>query len=378
MGRKRTDKTQKDLPTRWRFLNGAFYYRVPPGQEVNWDGKITFRLGKTFQEALEVFNLRVHAQNDDASINFVISSYERHVLPQLAISTAKAYSLKIKTIRKKIGNNSVVKFQPSHAEKFRLIIHREIQQRNKTRKNPVTGFKTTREYMKVLKNIFEHAKKLALIESNPLQHFKMPDEDRINNTKNKKKNPPFKPSYQHIVNSCLPFAQVSKEPNNWLQLYIKLKMATGLRQTDMLRLTSKNITEDGLFVEGHKLINDDNDRPILFAWENDLGFKSLVFDISNLWKHSEMFFPKHSYFDRHGNQTEKPHAFVSAWQDFRQRLIVNGIEPFAERYIRNMVGQMSDSDEDAQNRLGHKSVKTTVQHYRKVVVDTTPLKLLKH
>ncbi len=186
------------------------------------------------------------------------------------------------------------------------------------------------------------------------------------------------PSYHHIVNVCLPYAKATKEPNNWLQLYILLKMATGLRQTDMLRLTSKNITHEGLLVEAHELINDENARPILFAWENNPSFKSLVLEISNLWPYSEMFFPKHSYFDRHGNQTEKPKAFESAWQRFRQRLIKNGIEPFAERYIRNMVGQMSDSDEDAQNRLGHKSVKTTVQHYRKVVVDTTPLKLLKH
>jgi hypothetical protein len=39
----------RGLPSRWRFDHGAYYYQVPIGAEGAWDGKRTFRLGKTLR-----------------------------------------------------------------------------------------------------------------------------------------------------------------------------------------------------------------------------------------------------------------------------------------------------------------------------------------
>jgi hypothetical protein len=43
------------LPNRWQRMHGAYYYQVPPGTEPWWDHKKKFRLGATFEEALEAF-----------------------------------------------------------------------------------------------------------------------------------------------------------------------------------------------------------------------------------------------------------------------------------------------------------------------------------
>lgn len=43
------------LPERWRFTRGAYYYQVPPGLELYWNFKQTYRLGSTYDEALAEF-----------------------------------------------------------------------------------------------------------------------------------------------------------------------------------------------------------------------------------------------------------------------------------------------------------------------------------
>lgn len=43
------------LPERWRIKHGAYYYRVPPGEEEDWEGRQEYRLGATFDEAMETF-----------------------------------------------------------------------------------------------------------------------------------------------------------------------------------------------------------------------------------------------------------------------------------------------------------------------------------
>lgn len=52
------------LPLRWRLIRGVFYYQVPPGHERYWQHKQTFRLGDTFEEALETFRAAGRAALD--------------------------------------------------------------------------------------------------------------------------------------------------------------------------------------------------------------------------------------------------------------------------------------------------------------------------
>lgn len=61
-------KENRDLPLRWRVKHGAYYYRVPLGEERFWDHKQDFRLGSTYDEAMLIFNRRL--DNMSESLDF--------------------------------------------------------------------------------------------------------------------------------------------------------------------------------------------------------------------------------------------------------------------------------------------------------------------
>lgn len=46
----------KELPKRWDFTHGAYFYRVPAKQREIWKGRARVRLGTTLEEARECYN----------------------------------------------------------------------------------------------------------------------------------------------------------------------------------------------------------------------------------------------------------------------------------------------------------------------------------
>jgi hypothetical protein len=56
-----------DLPKRWKLHHGAYYYLVPPGAEKYWNHKRKFLLGKTLDEAREIFGKMMSAQESAAA-----------------------------------------------------------------------------------------------------------------------------------------------------------------------------------------------------------------------------------------------------------------------------------------------------------------------
>ena len=120
MVRKRTRKENQGLPERWRFTRGAFYYAVPPGQEDQWDGEKTFRLGKVYSEALEVFAGRV-ARGSIHSFNELIDAYIVEILPLKAISTQTTDRQALAILRHYLGKEDVKTFRPGDAVRLEKI-----------------------------------------------------------------------------------------------------------------------------------------------------------------------------------------------------------------------------------------------------------------
>lgn len=54
MPRKRNPENL-NLPKRWKFRHGAYFYHVPLGHEPLWGNKQTYRLGATLEEAFTTF-----------------------------------------------------------------------------------------------------------------------------------------------------------------------------------------------------------------------------------------------------------------------------------------------------------------------------------
>ena len=58
MPRERTG-VNKDLPYRWSFRHGAYYYQVPEHERPYWNHQALFRLGKTLEDAHATFNKQI-------------------------------------------------------------------------------------------------------------------------------------------------------------------------------------------------------------------------------------------------------------------------------------------------------------------------------
>src|SRR5688500_700800 len=93
----------RGLPARWKQVHGAYYYQVPPGLESAWDGKKTFRLGKTLPEAYRTWSTRVDRQDKASTVGQLLDRYALEVVPAKEPTTRAGNVLAMATLRKVFG-----------------------------------------------------------------------------------------------------------------------------------------------------------------------------------------------------------------------------------------------------------------------------------
>jgi len=344
MARQR-NKENRGLPTRWRWNDGSIRYLVPKGQEHRWDGKKEFRLGKTLAEAHRTFGGRI-ASFDGAIVTFgdLFDRYVFEVTPTKSKRTQKDEIAYIQKLRKLIGANSVIDFRPQHAYQVRDHL-----------KNNVTkgsGEKQANRHMSVLKHVFTKAIEWGVIDVHPMHSgaFKMFPEKRS----------------KMRIPSDAEVREAIKIANPMLQSYCKLKLITGLRQTDLLGLTVHNVKDDYLEV----MLSKTEDRT-----EQVLRF-DLTDEMRDIIRECRERKPlsKHLFKTRTGECQLKEDntctGFESQWQRWQRKLPKE--RRFAERSLRNLVGSQ-DELEIASERLGHASTATTKKFYRSNVTNVAPL-----
>jgi len=344
MARQR-NKENRGLPKRWRWNDGSIRYLVPKGQENHWDGKKEFRLGKTLAEAHRTFGGRI-ASFDGAIVTFgdLFDRYVFEVTPTKSKRTQKDEIAYIQKLRKLIGANSVIDFRPQHAYQVRDHL-----------KNNVTkgsGEKQANRHMSVLKHVFTKAIEWGVIDVHPMHSgaFKMFPEKRS----------------KMRIPSDAEVREAIKIANPMLQSYCKLKLITGLRQTDLLGLTVHNVKDDYLEV----MLSKTEDRT-----EQVLRF-DLTDEMRDIIRECRERKPlsKHLFKTRTGECQLKEDntctGFESQWQRWQRKLPKE--RRFAERSLRNLVGSQ-DELEIASERLGHASTATTKKFYRSNVTNVAPL-----
>ena len=353
MGRKRIIGNHKGLPQRWRFKNGSYRYVVPKGQEANWDGKTEFTLGKNLAEAHRTYAGRIAVGLDNHIKTFgqLIDRYLLQVTPAKSDATQTDEIQIFRKIRGMIGHNDVAVFRPQHAYQMRDRIQQEaIKGSGETYANKV---------MEKLKHLFSKAIEWGVIGEHPMidSKFKMfpkPKTSQISRAE----------SIDQVWNAL-------HRAVPWMQLYVRLKLLTGLRQVDLLSLTVRNITEEGLLVNLSKT-KYSSKKELLFEWNSEL--RVVVDAIRSLPPSSIHFFTTQEgkLYIKDGRSTT---AFKSTWSRWMDQLEKHTeIPKFSERSIRNLVGSEDDL-QTASNRLGHTSTATTQRYYRQKPSKVTPLEL---
>ena len=315
MGRKRLSR--QDLPRRVYFDHGAYYFKPLSGPKVH--------MGREYATAIAKYAQIVQPATGRVRLTEVIDAYSREKIPLLRDRTRKDYLDAITHLRPVFGSQWPEDLEPKH-----------VYQYLRERGAPV---RANRE-VAVLSNVMQQAIEMGLINANPCRQVRR-----------NKETPRTREVTQKEVNDFRPHCP------GWLQAYIDLKLLTGLRQGDMLRLGLFNIREDGLFADTSK---SGGKKRLLFGWTDAL--RNAVEAARTLRRRPSdpRLFPISAS------------GLASAWT---RAMIKYGGQKFAEMDLRSKVAD--DAVElglDATTMLTHSSDQVTRRHYNRRVKKVQPLR----
>jgi hypothetical protein len=160
MPRKR-NKDNAGLPARWRHYHGAFFYRVPPGLEAQWDGKKQFRLGGTLGEAATEWAKRMATAERPATyIRQLLERYAIEVIPLKAAATQRGDNLALVNLRKVFGDMNLGDLEPKDIYKY---VDTRLDKQGQ--KSPATG----RHEIRIFKHVFTKAVEWGLLSKHPFK-----------------------------------------------------------------------------------------------------------------------------------------------------------------------------------------------------------------
>lgn len=336
----------KGLPRRWRFKHGAYYFRVPPGQESAWDGKKEFLLGHSLGEAHRRFAERVGAHlGVIRTLGDGLDRYVIEVIPTKAPKTQKEHLRIVKLLKAAVGANPPSSFKPTHAYAYR---DRRVKE---------SGLTAANHELQVLSHLFTKLIEWGVIEVHPMTENKF-----------RKVKPPPRDRYVEdweIAEALSLKPRQKRGSVRMCQGYIKLKLATGFRRTDLLRLSVNDLREDGIHVQPSKT-RKTTGRKSFRQWTPEL--REIVAECLSA---RPLDISPYVFCNRRGepyfnDQTGMANGFDSVWQRFMDRVVKETkANRFQERDIRAKAATDADDLTHAQALLDHSSSATTQRIYRR-------------
>lgn len=154
MGRKRVHG--KGLPSRWRYRSGAYYYRVPPGLEFQWDGRTEYMLGRTLSEAHLCFAAKIKPLDNASRLRDVMERYRNEVVQNEAIPDTWVCNRSFDRIMMSLGDAPINQLTPEriHAYLEQIALEESQAQANQD--------------SRVIDEIFQKALDWGIAAGNPL------------------------------------------------------------------------------------------------------------------------------------------------------------------------------------------------------------------
>lgn len=338
------------LPARWRKYHGAYYYQVPPAERARWDGKAQFRLGTSLPDAYAAWAARIGRIAKVGTIKQLLERYALDVVPKKAAATQDGNHRIIATLTRKIGDNPLTVVTPQ-------TIYAYIDRRlGPTGKPALTA---AHREIEVLSHAFTKAVEWGIIKRHPFKDQVRLDGDRALRTKTRY----VEDAEVAAALTLKPFRK--RGSVRMCQAYIRLKLATGMRQTDLLLLQpGRSDMPDGIRIRPSKTKRTTG-KELLFRWTLerraawDACLAARPVDIAP-W----LFCTDDGgcYLGENG----KASSFESVWHRFMDRLLAEKLiaTRFTERSIRAKYASDAETMEEAQRKLGHADPAVTKKHYR--------------
>jgi len=334
---RKRNKENMGLPSRWRYYHGAYYYQVPPGEEILWEGKQQFRLGSALTEAYRNFAERVSWKDDVNSMCELLDRYLIEVVPLKAPATQRSNRIGIKRLRGFFAGNPVQAIRPKHIYSFREICNKRH------------GAISCNRDLEVLSHAFTKAIEWGVIDEHPMVGKKV--------TKN-----PAARRKRYVEDwEVVQFLSIASP---FLQMYIELKLILGLRKGDMLSIMHACMASDGLHVTPRKTAAS-SARSIIYEWTPDLrlAIQSIVKRKGNM-ESPYLFCTRQGlpYIKEDGTTS----GFDSIWQRTMYKALnsTNLVERFTEHDLRAKVASDTSADH-AKELMGHSDSKITDRVYRR-------------
>jgi integrase len=356
MSPKNRNRENNGLPKRWRLKHGAYFYRVPPGLEHLWGNKKEFRLGSSLSEAHAVYASRIGTF--EGELKYMEQLFERVLiehLPKKAPKTQASYRECLKRLTHAFRGNPITAIRTTHCYAYRDAAVKQH------------GISIARHDLQVLSLSFTLAIEWAALIDHP-----------IIGTGFTKQKPPPRTRYLEdweIVEFLALKPKRKRGSVLMVQAYIRLKLLTGLRRTDMLMLNiPKHIRDDGIHITPNKTKNSTG-KKLVIEWTPelrkavDLCRAARPVDISPWMFCNGQGQP---YIKEDGSAN----GFDSIWGRYVDRVLAETkvTEPFIERDLRAKCGSDLETLEHARQLLAHADSRITDQVYRRKPERVRPLR----
>lgn len=330
----------RGLPARWVKKHGAFYYIVPEGQRAAWDGKAWYRLGATLAEAYAAWAGRIGAPERVTTIGALFDRYLAEVVPKGAPKSQTEKRRHLANLRAVFGHMALADLEPQHVYLYvdkrtaKVAAHREVE---------------------TLSHCFTKAVQWGLMKAHPFK-----GEVRLESEA---------PRERYVEDWEIQAALMLK-PTTYhsrvvmVQAYLRIKLLTGLRKGDILRLEASHLQEDGIHVQPGKTRKSTGKR-LIYEWTPELR------EAVEAAKQARPVLSPFLFCNQAGNPlfeaakgTTK--GFDDIWQRFMARLTAETeVKRFTEHDLRAKVGSDAESLERARELLAHASDSTTKRIYRR-------------
>lgn len=330
----------RGLPARWVKKHGAFYYIVPEGQRAAWDGRVWFRLGATLAEAYATWAERIGAPERVTTIGALFDRYLLEVVPTNAPKSQTEKRRHIAHMRPVFGDMALADLEPQHVYLYvdkrsaKVAAHREVE---------------------TLSHCFTKAVQWGLMRAHPFK-----GEVRLESEAPRER---YVEDWEIQAALSLP-AKTKNSRVPMVQAYLRIKLLTGLRKGDILRLGVANDQPDGLHVQPGKTRKSTGKR-LIYEWTPELR------EAVEAAKAARPVLSPYLFC----NQAGKPlfedakgttKGFDDIWQRFMERLTKETkVQRFTEHDLRAKVGSDAESLERARELLAHASDSTTRKVYRR-------------
>lgn len=345
---KKRNPENAGLPKRWRFTRNAYYYQVPPGLEYLWDGKKTFKLGDNLAQAYRIFAERTEVSSDEIkTFDQAFDRYALEVIPAKAPRTQASNLDAIKKLRPVFGAMHPKSFKPVHAYKYRDM-------------RSQTAATAARHELELMSHLCTKLIEWGVLETHPMIEGKF---RKITSQRRSR----YVEDWE-ILEILKLESKRKRGSVRMMQAYIKLKLLTGLRRTDLLKLKTSDIKKDGIHVTPSKTARSSGVSTI-YAWDDQLRIA-----VDECLAARPVDISPFVFCNRRGESYIKAddtaNGFDSIWQRFMDRVIEETAvkERFWERDLRAKAGSDAESLEHARALLAHTTTKTTMIYRRKAEV----------